>query len=350
MAGKQKDELTSALAIRYYIMDIVYRSGGASIRVPSSNELAALFGVTRQTAKCALERLIRENYLIGRRGSGTFTNPMAASLEPASSKPARKLVSLLYQEGDFFYYNYTAGCILSHLGLAVAEAGAFQHPLTLHSRAEEEIFREITLLNLDGLLWCASNRCPSPALLARLLDAGVPTVLLHRRREDVCCVYYTHDTAGRELATIFRAEKRRRFLVIAPSHIPEEYLASFRAAMEPDAPEFQVIPPNSETVMLRQAFELPDADLYDAIFLGASFVLPVMAELERRGVDLRRKCRLVALEGFTGYQEFTGYRFVQPLAAGAKQAVAALMRIMNGAPYEPRQYTFENQLKPSNLE
>ena len=87
--------------IRHYIMNLLYRSAGRQTMIPSSRELAVQFGVSRTTVRVVLEKLTAEEYLVVKRGIGTFTNPFA--LQPGCfGKEA--LIGLKSGHGDSFFY------------------------------------------------------------------------------------------------------------------------------------------------------------------------------------------------------------------------------------------------------
>jgi len=58
-----------AQTIKQWIVQKDYQAGD---RIPSENELAARFKVSRLTARQALSQLVQENLLVRRRGQGTF--------------------------------------------------------------------------------------------------------------------------------------------------------------------------------------------------------------------------------------------------------------------------------------
>ena len=51
--------ITQQMRIRYYVMNLIYRSSGKSVRVPSTRELSRRFGIARSTVQLAFEKLIR---------------------------------------------------------------------------------------------------------------------------------------------------------------------------------------------------------------------------------------------------------------------------------------------------
>ena len=78
-----KPELKSApvadyMKIRQYVVSMAERGSSGAAMLPSMNELARSFGVTRMTVHKALKDLIRDQYLIVRKGIGTYINPAKA--------------------------------------------------------------------------------------------------------------------------------------------------------------------------------------------------------------------------------------------------------------------------------
>ena len=93
--------------IRHYVMGLIYQNGFTSVRVPCSLKLARQFGVTRRTARVVLEGLIREGYLIGKNGIGTFTNP--AQGFKLGHGPQLPLIGVGVNDCSNFYYDYRSG-------------------------------------------------------------------------------------------------------------------------------------------------------------------------------------------------------------------------------------------------
>ena len=69
----KKTPQKEGLKIRHYIMNLIYRHPKESVMIPSSKELAKMFGVARSTVTLELKALVAEHYLEGKRGIGTFT-------------------------------------------------------------------------------------------------------------------------------------------------------------------------------------------------------------------------------------------------------------------------------------
>lgn len=68
---------------------IVDGTAAADARLPSTRELARHLGVSRLTVDDAYARLAAEEYIVGRRGSGTYVAPdmPLRSMPPADGRP-----------------------------------------------------------------------------------------------------------------------------------------------------------------------------------------------------------------------------------------------------------------------
>ncbi len=78
--------MNSILPIYYQIKQtiktwIVDREFGPGEKIPSENELAERFGVSRLTVRQATGQLTQEGFLVGRRGEGTFVTDNVGLIE-----------------------------------------------------------------------------------------------------------------------------------------------------------------------------------------------------------------------------------------------------------------------------
>ena len=55
--------------IRHYIVSLRYRNPGKAFRIPTSVELAKMFGVARSTVTLELKALTEDGIIIGKRGA-----------------------------------------------------------------------------------------------------------------------------------------------------------------------------------------------------------------------------------------------------------------------------------------
>ena len=66
-------KVTKQSATRQQVLDLIERLG-VGTAIPSERQLSADLGVSRLTVRAALDELVREGYLVRRRGSGTFVS------------------------------------------------------------------------------------------------------------------------------------------------------------------------------------------------------------------------------------------------------------------------------------
>src|SRR6476469_8077734 len=62
---------TKQSAARQQVMELI-EGLGVGTAIPSERQLSVDLGVSRLTVRAALDELVREGYLVRRRGSGTF--------------------------------------------------------------------------------------------------------------------------------------------------------------------------------------------------------------------------------------------------------------------------------------
>src|ERR1044072_4645934 len=79
--------MTKQRETRERVLDLI-ESLTTVAAIPSERQLSAALGVSRLTVRAALDELVREGYLIRRRGAGTFVN------EPKVAKAGQATNSL----------------------------------------------------------------------------------------------------------------------------------------------------------------------------------------------------------------------------------------------------------------
>jgi GntR family transcriptional regulator len=83
-----------AQTIRQWIVQQEYEPGD---KIPSENEIAALYGVSRLTARQALSQLVEERLLVRKRGQGTFVTDNASVIRGISLAFTGFLDDLFYE-------------------------------------------------------------------------------------------------------------------------------------------------------------------------------------------------------------------------------------------------------------
>ena len=192
MRMKSEKILLDVQKIWFRVMSIYYQSENRIVRVPSSNELAKEFGIAGTTVRLALKKLEKEGYLIMRKGSGTFTNPVRAASAGMNRK--KPLIGLLLLTGDLFFYPPPLLEIVSVFSDVLSRMDWNVRFVTERCTSPEEA--EIVLRHsyLDGLI-CISVGEGVAEKAAELL----PTVNLNFDLDKVPSIYSTYNGLYRKL-------------------------------------------------------------------------------------------------------------------------------------------------------
>lgn len=195
MRNKSEKVLLEVQKIWFRVMSIYYRSGNRAVKIPSSNELAREFGIAPTTVRLAFKKLEKEGYLVMRKGSGTYTNPVKSSQFGVNER--KPLIGLLFLTGDLFFYQPSMLRFISTATEILAQMNWNVRLITERCVSPEETEEVLRHSYLDGLI-CVSVEPGVAEKAAEIL----PTVNLHYEVKGVPCVYST-----------FRAglEKLRKF-------------------------------------------------------------------------------------------------------------------------------------------
>ncbi len=213
------------LKIRHYIMNLIYRHPEESVMIPSSNELAKMFGVARSTVTLELKALVAERYLEGRRGIGTFTRHL--NFVPSRGKMP-PLIGLLAGDGKYFYYPHQVWSVLATCGMALTERGINIRPLNLFGVNNEDLKEELESMYLGGLVWFDVNSARFPMI--RSLEAnGIPVTAQiasggRNAEAGIDSCRFDLYSAGVETGRILLREKRRSLFFLFENAMTKEFL------------------------------------------------------------------------------------------------------------------------------
>lgn len=225
----KKNPQKEGLKIRHYIMNLIYRHPEESVMIPSSNELAKMFGVARSTVTLELKALVAEHYLEGKRGIGTFTRHL--NFVPTCGKMP-PLVGLLAGDGKYFYYPHQVWSVLATCGMALTEQGINIRPLNLFGVKNEDLKEELESMYLGGLVWFDVNSAKFPMI--RSLEANGIPVTAQIASGGSCpdagidsCRFDLY-SAGRETGRILLRENRRSLFFLFENAMTKELLEGIR--------------------------------------------------------------------------------------------------------------------------
>lgn len=157
--------LPEYIKVRSYLYNFAMKNRGTCVKIPSENELAAMFKVSRVTVRGALKALLADRLLFSRRGMGTFVNPEY----PVSAK--FQVAGLLVGTGE------NAADQFSPAVFSACQICGF-HPeifFTPDSGRPERMVEQCRYL--DAVIW--QSTCTFPLNYWRALrEAGVPLLTL----------------------------------------------------------------------------------------------------------------------------------------------------------------------------
>lgn len=316
------NKISEVLRIRHFVMNIIYRSGGRSVMIPSSRELAARFGMARSTVQLSLERMSAEGFLTGRPGIGTFTNPRKSFiLQPGEVLP---LTGIKIGTGDHFYHLCTSWRMFSEAGNALVDSGCTIHPMAACSSTPETIRREIRDAFLDGILFLGT-----PAPVVREAAAVLPSVSIGKDPvPEVDSVVLDARKAAAELACRLRSAGRTRILLQHDADFPPPPFAAVRDILENGGFDLSFLnvkegdfPSEFRNRLLSWK---PQALLIYSQYAGLA--LRFLAECG----ETPEKIWLVSAEDLPRSGEFPGFYFLEPRKEAAESAAAMLIRKMRG--------------------
>lgn len=188
--------------------------------LPSENELANEFNVSRDTVRKAMERLVFKGLIVRQRGRGSFVAD-ARALSSVKEMPRARTVGVIFPYGQGnLAMRVMSGIeeVLSASGYHILYASSESDYLVQDQKVES--FREY---GVDGLLVMPVTRSKKPELselksLWRLYYEGFPLVCLDRRIEelDVPVVSSQNVDAMTDVVAHLYAVGHREMIMITP--------------------------------------------------------------------------------------------------------------------------------------
>jgi DNA-binding Lrp family transcriptional regulator len=342
-------DVPAGLRIRREIVSILYRNPRVSVKIPTSVELAKQFGVARCTVTDELRKLVDQGLLIGKRGVGTFTNPEALPLY--SHIPGKRVAGILVRDARMFGENYTSWILSSSAGTAMLPDIAHPCNVSLNEQSPELMYKELSLLNLDGVVWVLPPERMAPQL-TRMLDSGTPVVTLHQTFPGVPGIGLDFAQQGRDLAEILIRERRTRVLWCAfDQWVAESQSEAERAFAEQGLrqdPALVCRDPKNFDQRLEEL--LADGPPFDAIYVHGESLFMVLDILRAHGVDPYTDCLLIANYGLVRkLPDFKGIVRHAPLEDMGREAADMLKEQFDGVfdmerPHRNRRFTLEHRM------
>ena len=216
---KQPDgtQLHKSAMMRHYIVGLRYRHPGEAFPIPSSRELAEMFGIARSTVTLELKAMTEDGIIIGKRGIGTFTNPMLEYIFPQGQK-ALPLIGLLCGDGRMFFHDSYSWNLISQIGqeLTLRQCNVNYITGSFKCSSAEEIVTNFKRLGLNAVIWSL----PPPQIgeiAKRLKASGIALLTGEKQVPGFSGTGYDIAQYSRRLAEHLLKEKRHS-IAILPSH------------------------------------------------------------------------------------------------------------------------------------
>ena len=313
----------AGLKIRFEIINKLYQTPDISVKIPSARELATRFHLSPSTVTLELQKLIREGYLIGRRGSGTYTNPDKVHFIPGAI--SHKVVGILVADGKLLVYDAIDWAVQGWCGMALSPDVARPRFVTLLTASEENMLEELISQNLSGLIWIHPHK-DYYGIIRKLQNNGFPTVAVKCSEPDIPSIDYSFFESGCRIAKLL-AEEKRRLIFFAPTNEDiwafqrvagiEHYIKQHPGA-EMSLRVFKSIQSCTEEV--EQAFAA--GEIPDAFYANGEYIFVLMDLAKKYRIDIVDRCRLFAEEQhvikcdkFHGYALHYSFREIGEKAA-----------------------------------
>ncbi len=283
----------AGLRIHHEIVNILYQNPRVSVKIPTSVELARRFNVARCTVTDELRKLVDQGLLIGKRGVGTFTNPEALPLY--SHIPGRHVVGILVRDGRMFSQNYTSWVLSSAAGTALLPDIGHPCNVSLNEQNPELVYRELQLLNLDGILWILPPEKMIPCLL-KLREDGMPVVTLHQNVPGIPGIELDYRRQGRDIAEILIKEQKTRVLWCAFDQWAADTQSKAQRVFEKAgiSQDPSLICRDPKTVDRKLEEMLIPHREFDAMYVHGESLFVILSILEKHTVDPFKDCLLIA--------------------------------------------------------
>lgn len=316
----------AGLKIRFEIINMLYQDPVNSIKIPSARELALRFHLSPTTVAQELQKLIREGYLIGRRGSGTYTNPKKVCFIPDSI--SRKIIGILVGDGRQLIYNAMDWAMQSWAGMPLSPTVGFPRFITLQAGTSNDIYEELTSQNLSGLIWIHPKPFHLP-VIEKLVKNNFPVVAIGSETPEIPSISYSFYRSGELIAKCMESEKRHT-IFYAPVN-DNFWILQRKAGIEDYSRQ------HPETGLILRTFpsiqecaeELEHAcstgNVPDALYGNGGNIFVLLDRLKKHGIDILDHCRLIAEEQHVLYDRtFHGYVLRYPFREIGEKAVEML--------------------------
>lgn len=339
--------LADYMKIRQYVVSLAERRSSEPVLIPSMNELARDFGVTRMTVHKALKELIKDQHLIVRKGIGTYINPAGASYKK------NRCIGIVIGNGRHCFYDSFFWEMIAELGKAVVARRLNVKIINLSSSTAEELAKEVHANWIDGLLWIMPPEEVFCDAVKILHEEKFPVVAMHADIESVNTVSTEVLNHSYEITKKLISEGRRNIVFVALNKAlsSKKQLSGFRKAFEEAGLKLNEKLIISEELDIQKNFEtiLDYGINVDGVYIINPYTREILEALKKYGIDTKTQCRIVTEPFYLNeYPSFCGIVREYQFKEEAELAASILQRMMEDQDFSAQEYLFDFKLKILN--
>ena len=197
------------MRVRQYLYNLINKSDGKHLQIPSENDLCRLFNVSRITVRGAIQGLVKDKYLIPQRGIGTFMNPERIN------SGVKNTISVGMLIGD-------GRCVTNPFPPVMAEI-IIQHGMKfelifLPDSDSPERLVELIKAGIDAVIWMYPNySSENGKYIEMLAQSGIPLLVIetdHQVLGDIDYIISEPSIRGTRLAEYLFARGYRNMLFV----------------------------------------------------------------------------------------------------------------------------------------
>lgn len=355
--NKMRQELHAVSApdymrIRKYVLTLISSGTSESRMLPPMVELARQFGVTRMTVHKALKDLIRDKYLISRKGVGTFLNP--SRLREDGPQPGQRQIALIAGEGKHCYYDRFYWEHLAALGLEITRCGHLVSLVNLLSGNPEDMVKELRNNFVEGVVWVDAYGAALDVM--KILHAqAVPVVSVHQPVAGVNSVGMDYVAHAADIGRKLLAEGRRNLVFAGLDNVPavKSQLEALRTTYKDagQAVHERLILRNPDNMRQELQTILDFGVEVQALYITGPHLPLLLPVLREKHVDISRTCRIICepFDAAVRDQGFVGWVREYQCQAEAEKTLEMMGRMLTHKDFRVETALLPFQVCPLNL-
>ena len=343
----KRNSSSRGIAIRHYVFGVLRKNGDTAVRLPSSYELAELFGTTRRVVRYELELLRKEKVVISKPRVGTFTNPQVVNISVTPVQKKMPMIGVIDNDGTRFCYGRAENRQMSHIGLALADRNCYLHPISFSTNKDESRVQELKRIGLDGVIWRLDSRLKMIPRVPELLAAeGIPSVVIcSEEYPTLNQIHYITETAENKLIRHLEnvSWDTRNAHAITLLHQKDRFTRNVLTKLK--IPQEKVFPlgegKNFSSTLSDFKKLLAEKGPPSLILCNVLYSEAVPYVLAEFGME---KIPFVASFEMNGLEEFPGYAVITNAKKIAEKAADLLLKLIRGKCDSPVQIGVESIL------